>query len=552
MQLKKVSFFKKFMDSIRIARLDKQSIAIISDFKKHPKFPVDKSDYVKYSAHFMCESDPDLCVFFADCDNLRIANEMAEIKAKEINSQMAESMGLSDISELPNPITGEEIADQDIRSVLTQIKEINTDYGYDSALLGLQGDEIFIAIPHIKQEDIQKLYNSYSKVQSGLITISVGYCNDMSQGIESAFIKAEESAKEVKFKKKNSMRKTIFKDDADKVLSEELKGLLSQLRIKVENLNQQQKQSLKSNISSSFKESLKTTDTILSDVKSSLLESPEENSIAKTIANLDNKFSATCTIYPEQRMHLIIAQVLSQTPVEGIPKLEYLLHQQLAHTLPRDKRATLNKYRNVRLATIEFSGIKDINDTYGYTECDQRVYENLSKIKELISTNKIKTLTPIFSRHISSHGFLTSEDQLSKIEQLSSDIDSIPSDFKISIASSNLFECLNSNTMTSILNNNSKTSIDVFEYLLNSAESVNKQKNAQIIFEKKINDIVPILRYISSHLKSISETVGVPLTPQLIDSALNQLLSIDDSTSGTEPKTEIKPEEVTKNSERDI
>lgn len=550
MQLKKVSFFKKFIDSIRVARLDKQSIAIISALKKHPKFPVDKSDYVKYSAHFMCENDPDLCVFFADCDNLRIANEMAEIKAKEINSEMAESMGLSDISELPDPITGEEIVDQDIRCVLSKIKEINTEYGYNSALLGLQGDEIFIAIPHIKQEDIQKLYDSYSEIQSGLITISVGYCNDMSQGVESAFVKAEKASKEVKLKKKNTNRKTIFKDDADKVLSEELKGLLSQLRINVENLNQQQKQSLKTNISSSFKESLKTTDSIISDVKSSLLESPEENSIAQTIAKLDNKFSTTCSIYPEQRMHLIIAQVLSQTPVEGIPKLEYFLHQQLAHSLPHSKKATLNRYSDARLATIEFSGIKDINDTYGYTECDQRVYQNLTKIQELISTSGIKTLTPIFSRHISSHGFLISEDQLSKFEQLSNDIDLMPSDFKISITSTGLVENLNPNAMTSILNNEKKSSMDVFRYLLDSAECVNRQKNAQVISEKKVNDKVPILRYISTHLRSISETVGVPLTPQLIDSALNQLLSLDDSNSEALP--EIKSKESVKNSERDI
>ena len=41
--------------------------------------------------------NPNLCIFFADGDGLRVANELAEKKAEEMNIQSAKRMGLSDI-----------------------------------------------------------------------------------------------------------------------------------------------------------------------------------------------------------------------------------------------------------------------------------------------------------------------------------------------------------------------------------------------------------------------------------------------------------------------
>ena len=171
---KKASIFKKWIDAIKLSKGNKDAQEIISSLSKHPKFSVYKSEYVKFAAHLLLEKNPDMCkegsdfcVFFADGDNLRVANEIAIKKAEEINSLNKQNGSLS------KPITGEELVDKDIESVLLQLKDITQQYGYEDALIGIQGDEIFIAIPNIKPEDKEKIYESYSKAKSGLVSISM-------------------------------------------------------------------------------------------------------------------------------------------------------------------------------------------------------------------------------------------------------------------------------------------------------------------------------------------------------------------------------------------
>lgn len=165
--------FTKFINSLKLNRTDKKAQELISLLRKHPKFSVDKSEFVKFSTYFILEKDSDMCVFFADCDNLRIANEIANQKAEQMNLETAKKMDLQDVSFLENPVTGEELVDNDIELLLSQIKDINKKYNYENALIGVSGDEIFITIPHLKEEDKQKIYSEYSQVHSGFITISV-------------------------------------------------------------------------------------------------------------------------------------------------------------------------------------------------------------------------------------------------------------------------------------------------------------------------------------------------------------------------------------------
>lgn len=172
-KIKKASFLRKLIDNVKLSRNDKNAQNTIQKLKKHPKFHAYKSEFVKYSAHLMCENDSDLCVFFADGDGLRSANQVADETAKELNLQTAKSQNLSDVSQLKNPLTGEQLVDKYLDSILLQIQDINNKLGYTDAIVGIQGDEIFIAVPHLKEADKLKLYENYSKVQSGIITISV-------------------------------------------------------------------------------------------------------------------------------------------------------------------------------------------------------------------------------------------------------------------------------------------------------------------------------------------------------------------------------------------
>lgn len=172
-EAKKVSLIRKFIDKVKLSRYDTEYRKTISSLQKHPRFSAYKADYVKFLSHLMCEKDSDMCVFFADGDNLRVANEIADEKAKEINIETARKLNLPSESFLQEPVKGEELVDKDIESILLQIKGINQKYGYSNSLVGINGDEIFIVIPHIKEEDKRKIYDEYCKTSSGLITISV-------------------------------------------------------------------------------------------------------------------------------------------------------------------------------------------------------------------------------------------------------------------------------------------------------------------------------------------------------------------------------------------
>lgn len=172
-EIKSVSFFRNFIDKMKLAKSDKESQQIISSLRKHPRFSVYKASYVKFLSHIMCENDPDMCVFFADGDNIRVANELAAQKANEINIKSAKELNLPSVASLKHPVTGEALVDKDIESILLQIKAVNQRYGYGNSLVGINGDEIFITIPHLKNEDKQKIYNEYRQVGSGFLTISV-------------------------------------------------------------------------------------------------------------------------------------------------------------------------------------------------------------------------------------------------------------------------------------------------------------------------------------------------------------------------------------------
>ena len=524
-----MNLFNRIIDSIKLSKANEEFIENISMFKNHPKFSAYKSDFVKFATYLLYESTPDLCVFFADGDGLRIANELAEKKAHEINIEHAKKLNLSDISLLENPITGEQLVDNDIESIVLQINSINQKYGYENALVGVQGDEFFISIPNIKQEDKEKIYNEYSNCQSGLITISVGYCDDMANGIENAFNKAEEQASKVKLEKKERNRKSIFKENNKEIFLKELKNMLSQLRIQVDTLTTEQKGVLKNNIRESFETSLRTPEGIFNDIKNILLSPSVDFSISDRINALDKDLenNYSCSISSEQRSNFILSSILTHTPVKNIQKLDYFIQKGADNLLSSSKEKTYKNLQKNNLVSIEISGIKNMNDIFGHSKCDEMIYETLNTISSVINDSNIKLNSPIFSHNISTYGFLVPENNSNTIDELIEKISSINSDFKLAVSYNRLGSNINKESSEFILNDSTKDSTDILELLLNSAYTTNKQANSRITSEKKINDKLSISRYISRNLKQITNSLGKNLDLELFDSSLNYILGID-------------------------
>lgn len=527
---KNTNIFSKIIDNLKLGKDDEQARENISMFKNHPKFSAYKSEFVKFATHLMHKENPNLCIFFADGDGLRVANELAEKKAEEMNIESAKRIGLSDISQLENPLTGEQLVDSDIESVVCQINSINEKYGYHDALVGIQGDEFFISIPNIKEEDKQKIYHEYSKCSSGLITISVGYCDDMTNGVEDAFNKAEEQAQEIKLKKKQKNRESIFKENNEEILQEELKAMLSQLRIQVDSLTQTQKNLLKNNISMSFEDSLRTPEGIFNDAKALLSSSPSVDfSISKRISTLDSDLenSYSCPISPEQRKNFILSNILTRNPVKSIEKLGYFIQKGANNLISSSKEKTSKNLQNNNLVTIELSGIKDINDTFGHSKCDEMIFETLTTINSLINESGIKLNSPIFSHNISCYGFLISDKNSAKLDELLSKVSSIDSEFKLAASYGKLGQNIDESSLDSILKDPTKSSNDVLDFLITNTYNANREKNNDIISEKKINDKASISRYISRNLKQITKSLGKNLDSESLHNALNYVLDIN-------------------------
>jgi len=533
-------FFKKILSNIDHRHIYNKSTSIINLLRKHPKFSADKSEFVKYLAYILCEDDPDLCVFYADGDNLRIANEIADIKASIINHDAVQKLNLPDESFLSHPITGEKLVDYDIESIIKQLKSILFKYGYNNSLVGVQGDEFFIVVPHLKYDDLLNIYEEFSNTRSGLINISVGYCNDMSNGIEQAFSIAEKAANTVKVIKKKKTAEHAFGHNAISVINEELQKMLNQLRINVDSLTNDEKQILSNNISSSFQKSLRSFEGLANDVKNLLTNIEEEDSIKQRIKKLDELLGKKHykNVNKLQRNNYILAHILSYTPVDGIPKYEYFFHKYVPIFIPKNKTKAFNELSNNTLITFELSGIKDINDTFGHTKCDKLVYETVKNIKDLLSSLDVKTKTPIFSHNISTYSFIVSNEALENFSQIEQAISNIPSDFKIAISQTQMGIDIPESILKSYFEDNGKTSLDIFTLLFNFSFDINKKMNFQKNSLKKINDETAIARYIAKNINSILQIVSKTLTPEIIDGAISEVLKIDFSIqTNTETKT---------------
>lgn len=538
LSIKKIA--KKQFNNHKLEKADRKAQDTILRFRKHPKFSADKADFVRFSAYLMAEKDSDMCIFYADGDNIRIANEMADLKAVEINEQMAKEQNLPNATFLKHPITGEEIVDKDIESILLQIRQINQNYGYEDALIGITGDEITVVIPHVKQEDKARIWEEYSRAQSGLITISVGYTDDLSKGVCEALRIAEENSQKQKSKKKIRNHKKAFQENSTEILAEELRAMLAQLRIRVQSLSKEQKSTLKRNIASAFETSIRTKEGIGEDVKELIFSVEEKDFLRQRVEDLEERVK---TVYSsemtaKQRENYILSQILTKTPVDSIEKLDYFLDRHSREYEQMDKKTAFRKLSKQALVNIEFSGIKDVNDTYGHTECDKRVYQDISAIQRMVDEIGFRRKTPIFAYNISSYGFFIPEGDQKYMEQLAQQILVFDSEFKIAATSIGLGENLEEYTIQALMEDEEFSSGDFVKFLLDHASSINVEVNRNILSTKKINDKMSIIRYISRNLKRITKSLGRELDEETIDLALNQVLEMESQGEGTEPKAQ--------------
>lgn len=357
-----------------------------------------------------------------------------------------------------------------------------------------------------------------------------GLCDDMSRGVHTAFSQAEKHSQKEKSKKKIKNHQAIFKENSAYILAEELQAMLSQLRIQVKTLTGQQKDILKDTISHSFKTAMRTSGGLLQDIKSALLLDESQNPIEERVNDLERELLveyANNVITPKQRENYILAQILSRLPVDNVEKHDYFFRNYFSNFVPKNKQQALRKLSKQSLVSIELSGIKDINDTYGHTQCDKMVYTTISQVVELAKKQNLEKYFPMFAYGISSYAMITPSSEDEHIDELCTDIPSINSDFKLSASYTRLGDDVNDVILDEIMNNKDKTSMDLLKYLLDCANSANNEENRKIISASKIRDKSPVIRYISRNLKRITKSLGQELDEETINDALNYVLEIE-------------------------
>ena len=305
--------------------------------------------------------------------------------------------------------------------------------------------------------------------------------------------------------------------------------MLAQLRIKVQNLSQEQKFLLKENISSSFTTLLRTPKGLLQDIRSHILSDEQQDFIQQRMDNLGKALleDFSCDITPEERSNYILSHILTKTPVDNVDKLDYYFKNFVRDFVPEDKQQALKKLSKQTLVNIELSGIKDINDTFGHAECDKMVYGTISEILELAKKHGLEKYFPMFAYGISLYGMIIPIREHEQISKLCAGISDINSNLKLSASYTRLGDNVNSVVLDRIMNDENKSSTDLLKYLLDCSISVNNAENRQTILSEKVVDKSSIIRYVSRNLKRITGSLGQSLDEETINSVLNYVLEIN-------------------------
>lgn len=354
-------------------------------------FGLDKVEAWKVKTYYQTKENKEGVIFFGDINNLSQANENAIGKTKEEK---------------------EEFVNRYIKQIVMQIRFILKENEVVEYNLGKMGDEIYLYIPEtIEKEKQEEIYQGFSQIQKGPLSISFGYTDDLSQGIEEAVKVAEDRMMEAKFaRQQNNIRQAYQIEDIENkeeletiignLVQEAVKQVFDKLRITANQVIKNEKeQEIKESFKKALEVQMRKKERIKKRVEEKNQHQHKESSdpIYQQIEMLEDEIQnhPEIQLTNEEANQYILSQILIHNSIKGTNKKEYYdvlgykKDLKLWNVVDKPKPMLLDEMKKTKMIAIDFSGIKYLNDHYTHDVTDQVISEKIEAFKGILKENNI-------------------------------------------------------------------------------------------------------------------------------------------------------------------
>lgn len=381
-------------------------------------------DAIDVVLNFGVQSNMDRALTF-ETFKARVKNELSR-KDNLANKQDYGTMLMGDFDNLSkyNMAYGERETDIIISKMIRQVRNTLAKQGIERYDLGKLGDEIYIYIPDKNskanlQELVKKLNSvkvknieksgKMEKLSKAKIGASFGSSILSDSNLEQAISNTERQMMKIKqVKKTNALKKDAKKLKTRDDIEEYLIGVIdSKLRIDEKILAPIQLQEYRKNI----KEALRSEYANIKSERKSEQDNNEDKETLPSLLELDienvkdefRRKYPDITIPDKDLEVLAISSTLQHTPIQGVDKLNQYFASYYQKIDSTPKKEIVKDLLNTKLMSIELGKIKYINDKYGHTACDARIYDLIKEISNAAKLCNINMKNNLLSNRISTY-----------------------------------------------------------------------------------------------------------------------------------------------------
>ncbi len=276
------------------------------------------------------------------------------------------------------------LVNKDIKSLIDDIVEI-----MPNAYIAKGGDEVIIFDTEtIDKEDAEEKNNKIKNLKRGILTFSSGFTTDIDSGLENALKKADEEMYKNKGETKLAKMEAACGGSIDKLIEYIVAGKLDKCRTNVDSIK---KRSKRTEFSNNYDAAMSGTDIdkIIEECNNTqnMADPIEEDKYQKRMEKYRNDFIRKYNNTNEQEIEsYVLSKMLNEGNFEGTISNEYF--QQF-------EKSKIEKMQDYELISVDVSGLKYVNDTFGHVEGDKQLQEFMNKFQSVLSENDIQTLSSI-------------------------------------------------------------------------------------------------------------------------------------------------------------
>ncbi|MDF2866067.1 MAG: hypothetical protein K0R72_885 [Clostridia bacterium] len=305
---------------------------------------------------------------------------------------------MADINDLfvANKFRGKEKVNSMIKSMIDKIKVSLNENECKNYKIAKMGDEIYIYLPDKNEQEANTIVDDLKKVKENELTISVGSCSDLSNGLTHAMNIADEKMAENKGIFKSERLRSICGNDLEKIVNTVVETQLDKMRINMEKL----KNSNKPDLRNTFDKAIEQLD--MDDIVSDSHISQDLGTADKqdTFEKLKRQYTDEAKSLYGNKTHLIneyvLASMLSKHPVNDVISSEYfqgLGYRKAYKNIMKDKGS-----KGFSILAVDLSGLKNINDTHGHDAGDIAISDSLEHVKNVLKEKNIKMYSNIVAK----------------------------------------------------------------------------------------------------------------------------------------------------------